>query len=31
MATYSTNQLKRGLEVMLDNDPCGEYASRARG
>ncbi|EXJ09467.1 Elongation factor P [Nitrincola nitratireducens] len=22
MATYSSNQLKNGLKVMLDGDPC---------
>ncbi len=23
MASYSTDRLKRGLEIMLDYDPCG--------
>ncbi|MDD1624378.1 MAG: elongation factor P, partial [Methylococcaceae bacterium] len=22
MASYSTNEFKAGLKVMLDNDPC---------
>src|SRR5690606_29200383 len=35
MATYSTNQFKAGLKVMLDNDPCSilenEYVKPGKG
>jgi elongation factor P len=35
MATYSTNEMKPGLKVMLDNDPCSilenEYVKPGKG
>lgn len=35
MATYSTNEFKSGLKVMLDNDPCtileNEYVKPGKG